>query len=85
MTSEPTSGLTLTNIAVLYGNVVAVSEFDLSVSLGEVVALLGPSGCGKSSVLSAITGIVTPSEGSVVWNGTDVTDMPTHLRGIGIL
>ena len=85
MTSEPTSGLTLTDIAVLYGDVVAVSGFDLSVSLGEVVALLGPSGCGKSSVLSAITGIVTPSTGSVVWDGIDVTDVPTHLRGIGMM
>ena len=85
MTSEPTSGLTLTDIAVRYGDVVAVSGFDLSVSLGEVVALLGPSGCGKSSVLSAITGIVTPSTGSVVWDGIDVTDVPTHLRGIGMM
>lgn len=85
MTSEPTSGLSLVDIAVQYGDVVAVSGFDLSVSLGEVVALLGPSGCGKSSVLSAITGIVTPSAGTVVWNGIDVTNVATHLRGIGMM
>lgn len=82
MTSD---GLTITDLRVTYGAVVAVTGFDLSVARGEVVALLGPSGCGKSTVLAAITGIVEPEAGQITWDGRDVTHVPTHRRGIGMM
>ncbi len=85
MTSEDQTGLRIRDLAVTYGDVVAVSNFELDVSVGEVVALLGPSGCGKSSILSAITGIVAPATGSIEWNGADITSVPTHQRGIGMM
>ncbi len=84
-TTDVGTGLRIRDLEVRYGPVVAVTGFDLDVATGDVVALLGPSGCGKSSVLSAITGIVDIADGSIVWNGLDVTRVPTHERGIGMM
>lgn len=49
---------------------------------GKAYALLGPSGCGKSTLLNIISGLLTPSEGSVLFNGKDVTHLPTEQRHI---
>lgn len=57
----------------------------LSIVDGEVVALLGPSGSGKSTLLRAIAGIVVPDSGRIAVHGVDVTALPTHRRGIGMV
>jgi glycerol transport system ATP-binding protein len=49
---------------------------------GGAYALLGPSGCGKTSLLNIISGLVTPSQGRVRFNGDDVTNLPTEKRNI---
>ena len=49
---------------------------------GKAYALLGPSGCGKSTLLNIISGLLTPSEGSVLFDGEDVTRLPTEQRHI---
>src|ERR1041385_7041389 len=49
---------------------------------GGAYALLGPSGCGKTTLLNIISGLITPSEGRVLFNGTDVTNLPTAERNI---
>jgi glycerol transport system ATP-binding protein len=49
---------------------------------GGAYALLGPSGCGKTSLLNIISGLVTPSQGRVRFDGEDVTDLPTEKRDI---
>jgi glycerol transport system ATP-binding protein len=49
---------------------------------GGAYALLGPSGCGKTTLLNIISGLVYPSEGRVLFNGHDVTDLPTARRNI---
>jgi len=67
------------------GRVVVLDGVSLSVSSGEVVALLGPSGSGKSTLLRVVAGIVTPDSGRVFVHGLDVTERPTHLRGIGMV
>jgi len=45
-------------------------------------ALLGPSGCGKTTLLNVISGLLTPSQGRVLYDGTDVTDLPPEKRNI---
>ncbi|WP_084077383.1 ABC transporter ATP-binding protein [Demequina sp. NBRC 110057] len=82
------SGLTVDNLRVEYPGsppVVAVDGASLTVAPGETVALLGPSGCGKSSLLGAIVGIVEPAAGSVAWDGEDLTHVPVHRRGFGLV
>ena len=49
---------------------------------GGAYALLGPSGCGKTTLLNIISGLVRPSEGRVLFDGEDVTDLPTERRNI---
>jgi thiamine transport system ATP-binding protein len=58
---------------------------DLAVSAGEVVAVLGPSGSGKSTLLRAIAGLQPLDAGRVAIDGIDVTDVPPHERGVGMM
>ncbi|MBB3133123.1 glycerol transport system ATP-binding protein [Rhizobium pisi] len=49
---------------------------------GGAYALLGPSGCGKTSLLNIISGLIQPSEGRILFDGQDVTNLPTQQRNI---
>ena len=49
---------------------------------GGAYALLGPSGCGKTTLLNIISGLLTPTNGRVLYNGNDVTDLPPEKRNI---
>ena len=49
---------------------------------GGAYALLGPSGCGKTTLLNVISGLLTPSQGRVLYDGDDVTDLPPEKRNI---
>ena len=49
---------------------------------GGAYALLGPSGCGKTTLLNIISGLLTPSEGSILFDGQEVTQLPTAARHI---
>jgi glycerol transport system ATP-binding protein len=60
----------------------ALKEIDLDWDDGGAYALLGPSGCGKSTLLNIISGLLTPSEGRVLFDGTDVTALPPDQRNI---
>ncbi len=60
----------------------ALKEIDLDWMDGGAYALLGPSGCGKSTLLNIISGLLTPSEGRVLFDGNDVTRLPPDQRNI---
>ena len=72
-------------IIVSYGDTRAVNGVDLRVERGEVVCVLGPSGCGKTSLLRVIAGLTAPDQGSVAWEGEDLTAVPTHKREFGLM
>ncbi len=60
----------------------ALKRLDLSWEDGGAYALLGPSGCGKSTLLNLISGLLTPTEGRILFDGRDVTSEPPDRRNI---
>jgi putative spermidine/putrescine transport system ATP-binding protein len=64
-----------------YGSAVALDGLTLDIGGGTVTALLGPSGCGKTTALKLMAGLLVPSEGRVLFDGRDVTDVPAERRG----
>lgn len=86
MVSE-SRGLSVENLTVIYepGAAPAVDAVSLQVEPGRIVALLGASGSGKSSLLRAVAGLVRPASGTVRWDGQDVTGVPVHRRGFGLM
>jgi branched-chain amino acid transport system ATP-binding protein len=79
--------LQLEHINVHYGAVHALRDISMSVTAGEVVTLIGANGAGKSTTLRAITGLLTPTSGHVVFEGQEITGMPAHqlvARGISM-
>ncbi len=73
-----TPALELRGVSAGYGPFEALFDVSLTVSVGEAVALLGANGVGKTTVARVATGLVAPTEGSVVVDGTDLTAAPTH-------
>ncbi|MCQ2082274.1 MAG: ABC transporter ATP-binding protein [Lachnospiraceae bacterium] len=67
------------------GDVIAVNNFDFEIPDGTLVGLLGPSGCGKSTTLNLISGLETPTEGSIFFGEDDVTKLPPENRGVGLV
>ncbi|WP_229329309.1 ABC transporter ATP-binding protein, partial [Streptomyces sp. UNOC14_S4] len=78
-------GIRFDGVTVAYGDTVVLDSLDLTVGTGEVMALLGPSGSGKTTALRAVAGFVRPTAGRVLIGGQDVTDLPPHKRGIGMV
>ncbi len=60
----------------------ALKHMDVEWQDGGAYALLGPSGCGKTTLLNIISGLLSPSEGTVTFDGTDVTSTPPDHRNI---
>ncbi|MEV1175869.1 ABC transporter ATP-binding protein [Nonomuraea sp. NPDC049784] len=58
---------------------------DLTIQAGEFFTLLGPSGCGKSTMLRMVAGFVAPTTGSIRFGDRDVTNLPPHKRGVGMV
>lgn len=61
------------------------NDVDLSVATATTLAVRGPSGCGKTTLLRCIAGLHRPDAGSIVVDGIDLTDVPTHRRSIGLV
>ena len=59
-----------------------LKNFNLYIRDKEFVTLLGPSGCGKTTTLRLIGGFETPDEGSIIFEGKDITDVPPHARQV---
>jgi len=81
--------VTLDNVTRVFGDgsdaVVAVDGIDLTIDDGEFVTLVGPSGCGKTTTLRCVSGLDTPTDGTITFGDRDVTDLPAQQRDIALL
>ncbi|MDR0309884.1 MAG: ABC transporter ATP-binding protein [Candidatus Methanoplasma sp.] len=73
----------LENVSMRFGDMYAVRDVSLSIAKGEYLTVLGPSGCGKTTLIKVISGIWRPTEGRVIVDGDDVTDIPLEDRDTG--
>ena len=67
------------------GSVLVVAGLDLEVRRGEFLTLLGPSGSGKTTTLMMLAGFETPTRGVITLEGKDITRVPPHKRGLGMV
>jgi thiamine transport system ATP-binding protein len=77
--------LEVEDVVVRFDGRAVLDGVSLTVGTGEIVALLGPSGSGKSTLLRVIAGLHEPDGGRVCWDGEDLTGVPPHRRGIGMV
>lgn len=72
-------------ITMRFGGVTAVNNLSIQVNPGEIVALIGPNGAGKTTAFNMITGVYTPTEGRIIFDGQDITGKkPDHITKLGI-
>ena len=64
------------------GPVTAVADVTLRISPGDHIAIRGPSGCGKSTLLHMLGCVETPTSGTLVFNGNDVTKLSDRQRSL---
>ena len=78
--------LEIDNIDVFYGKIQALAGISLTVGAQEIVSIIGANGAGKSTTMKTITGLLHPPSGSIVFDGVNITNMPTHkIVSMGII
>ena len=77
--------LTVRGVETYYGKIVALRGVDIDVNRGEIVTLIGANGAGKSTLMMTICGDPRARAGSIVYDGVDITRVPTHeIMKLGI-
>lgn len=77
--------LELKKIRKSYEGIEVLKNINLKIEKGEIVSILGPSGCGKTTLLNLILGLTQVSEGRIIFDGEDITQMPMEKRGFNIV
>lgn len=73
------------NVTKRFGKLAAVDNVSLTVNEGEFFALLGPSGCGKTTLLRMLAGFETPTEGRILIDGQDISNVPPNKRPVNMV
>jgi branched-chain amino acid transport system ATP-binding protein len=76
--SEPV--LSVRGVCKRFDTLIAVADVDLDVGHGEKLGIIGPNGSGKTTLINCITGVLRPERGSIIFEGVDVSRMPTYRR-----
>jgi branched-chain amino acid transport system ATP-binding protein len=74
------SVLEVRNVTKQFGKLVAVNGVTLAIEPGELRAIIGPNGAGKTTFFNLISGFFPPTEGTILFDGKDITAMPEHRR-----
>lgn len=77
--------LELIDVKKSYDGVTILNDVNFTVEDGEIISILGSSGSGKTTLLNIILGIKEVDNGKIIYNGTDVTDVPMEERGFNIV
>lgn len=77
--------LELKKIRKSYEGIEVLKNINLKIEKGEIVSILGPSGCGKTTLLNLILGLTQVSEGRIIFDGEDITQMPMEKRSFNIV
>lgn len=72
----------LVDITKIWDGNCVLDELNLSIKENEFLTLLGPSGCGKTTTLRILGGFVTPDKGQVIFDGSDITNVPPNKRNL---
>jgi branched-chain amino acid transport system ATP-binding protein len=72
--------LTTRRLTRFFGGLAAVLDLDMEVERGEIIGLIGPNGAGKSTLLNMIGGTLLPSQGQIIFEGEEITRLPSHRR-----
>ena len=77
--------LKVENVETYYGSIRALAGVDVEVKAGEIVTMIGANGAGKSTLMMTICGNPKPRSGRIVFDGRDITNLPTHqIMRLGI-
>jgi multiple sugar transport system ATP-binding protein len=79
------ASVTLQRLTKRFDAVMAVDGLDVAIQDGEFLTLLGPSGCGKSTALACIAGLEKPSDGAVIFDERNVTELEPHERNVAMV
>src|SRR5258705_12507636 len=65
-----------------FGGLIVTRDLSLKLEAGARHALIGPNGAGKTTVINLLTGVLKPNAGRILLEGSDITDLPVHRRGL---
>jgi len=77
--------LNISHLSVTFDNTVVLNNVSFAVPTGQTLAITGPSGIGKTTLLHAICGIIRATHGTIHVDHVDISLLPTHKRGIGLV
>ena len=77
--------LKIEHLSKSFGDTTVLADISLTISRGEIIALLGPSGCGKTTLLRLIAGLEQADSGVIAFQGSSLSNVPVHERNFGMV
>jgi len=83
--TDGTAALVAERVTMRFGGLVAVSQVSFTLARAAVTAMIGPNGAGKTTTFNMISGLLTPSDGRIRFEGSDITGWPPHrIAALGL-